>query len=118
MRPQNKRRFRPGLRIRRLWLRMLRWLPLRRSRRRSRRQRWSRQGKPISLPNLRKSIHTNSLKQATGGFWFLTSLLLWYLLLIQLLAITGYEIQLPVGDLTRIAAARSKQAPVQMEKTV
>ncbi|KAF7185651.1 Protein alcS [Pseudocercospora fuligena] len=48
------------------------------------------------------------LLEATGGFWFVTSLLGWYLLFVQVMDAVGFAWPLPVGDLSGYWAKREK----------
>lgn len=60
---------------------------------------------PSSLPNNATTSAMTSWTdclQAAGAFLFITALLGWYLLAIQICASTGFPLPLPVGDFTHL----------------
>ncbi|EXJ56432.1 hypothetical protein A1O7_06775 [Cladophialophora yegresii CBS 114405] len=56
-----------------------------------------------------------TLQHAAGGLTFATSLLGWYLFVVQLLAAVDFPLNLPVGDLSRFIKGASERAAVKSE---
>ena len=50
------------------------------------------------------------LQHVAGGFGFASTLLGWYLFLVQLLASVDWPVSLPVGDLSRVLRGKSERA--------
>ncbi|ETI26553.1 hypothetical protein G647_03331 [Cladophialophora carrionii CBS 160.54] len=60
-------------------------------------------------------VVNTSLQHAAGGLTFATSLLGWYLFIVQLLAAVDFPLNLPVGDLSRFIKGASERAAVKDE---
>jgi succinate-acetate transporter protein len=56
-----------------------------------------------------------TMQHAAGGCTFVTSLLGWYLFIVQLLASVDFPINLPVGDLSRFIKGASERASAKEE---
>ncbi len=54
-------------------------------------------------------------QHAAGGLTFVTSLLGWYLFIVQLLAAVDFPLNLPVGDLSRFIKGASEKAAAKQE---
>ncbi|KAF2158495.1 hypothetical protein M409DRAFT_30995 [Zasmidium cellare ATCC 36951] len=61
---------------------------------------------------LNDAVLFNRLCEGTGGTWFVTSLLGWYLLFVQIMDAVGFKWPLPVGDFSGYWAKREMNAKV------
>ena len=55
-------------------------------------------------------VFANTTKQASGALTFAFTMMVWYLLAVQLLEAVDFPITLPVGDLSKVIKGKSEKA--------